>query len=165
MGEQARRRRGEDFMGRSIHEAIAWARNMRGRSRARRFLDTLYYSIETAKAPPPPLVARPPNPQREAFRKEARSRRERRVAMLRHVQGRACYLCTEPMTAPTLDHVMPIALGGRTFGNVLLAHSVCNQAKADRKPYPCELIYLAAVNAKLAEISGRQTYVRELAAA
>jgi 5-methylcytosine-specific restriction endonuclease McrA len=47
----------------------------------------------------------------------------------------------------TLDHVIPRALGGADGGNILLACSKCNNRKGSRAPAPCEMIYLAAVNA------------------
>lgn len=75
-------------------------------------------------------------------------RQVRRIAKL---QGGRCYLCGGVMrTEPTREHVTPRARGGRNARNILAAHQACNLRKADRAPYPCELIYLAAVNARLA---------------
>ncbi len=73
-------------------------------------------------------------------------------------QAGICYLCPEPMDidprgrsrnllAWTIEHVFPRALGGRSDANRLLAHASCNTRKADRWPYPCEVVYLAAVYA------------------
>lgn len=67
-----------------------------------------------------------------------------------------CYLCIAPFVrstaaAPrppklrTRDHVFPRRAGGGGEANILWAHDDCNQAKGDRWPYPCEVIYLAAV--------------------
>lgn len=75
----------------------------------------------------------------------ARVRRE----ALAELQGGRCYLCGEPFreTDPaTEDHVTPRARGGRNDGNLLAAHKSCNARKGDRKPYPCELVYLRAIN-------------------
>lgn len=75
-------------------------------------------------------------------------RQVRRIAKL---QGGRCYLCGQLMrTEPTREHVVPKARGGRNARNILAAHQACNLRKADRVPYPCELLYLAAVNARLA---------------
>lgn len=71
-----------------------------------------------------------------------------------------CYLCGGPLASrrvvrkgqpngATLEHVIPRAAGGRNNGNRLLACASCNVAKADRWPYPCELIFLASVNLAL----------------
>lgn len=43
---------------------------------------------------------------------------------------------------PTIDHVVPRALGGPAAPeNEVLAHARCNFAKADRRPFPCELLF------------------------
>lgn len=47
----------------------------------------------------------------------------------------SCYYCGQPVRAAeaTMDHVVPIALGGRSVrGNVVLACKACNTAKRDR---------------------------------
>jgi 5-methylcytosine-specific restriction endonuclease McrA len=80
-----------------------------------------------------------------------------RIAAL---QGDRCFLCGGQMrerSAPTRDHVVPKAKGGKDGGNILAAHSACNSKKGDRAPYPCELLYLAAVNARLARSLARGT--------
>ncbi len=72
-------------------------------------------------------------------------------------QDGRCYLCGEPMESArgpiperrTIDHVIPISKGGENHGNVALAHSRCNQAKADRMPVSDELARLAEINARL----------------
>lgn len=72
------------------------------------------------------------------------------------LQDGRCYLCADPMRASspqdpdgaTRDHVTPRIRGGRDTENLLAAHRACNERKADRAPHPCELIYLAAVNAR-----------------
>jgi 5-methylcytosine-specific restriction endonuclease McrA len=80
---------------------------------------------------------------------------------LMRLQDRGCYLCGDFMVHPghpalaqsplarTRDHVVPRCRGGGNRRNVLLAHDRCNGEKGERLPYPCELIYLAAVNARL----------------
>jgi 5-methylcytosine-specific restriction endonuclease McrA len=67
----------------------------------------------------------------------------------RRAQRGLCYLCGEPLDGPgTWDHVTPRRLGGPDHPvNVLLAHRRCNEAKAHRAPYPCELLYLRATYA------------------
>lgn len=73
----------------------------------------------------------------------------RRIDVLMRVQRGSCYLCGAPMRATdavTMDHVVPKAKGGRDRGNVLATHYDCNQAKADRDPFPCELLYLEGAN-------------------
>lgn len=68
------------------------------------------------------------------------------------IQDGRCYLSGEPFTKtnpPTWEHVMPRCLGGINHRNRLLAGFEANTRKAGRPPYPCELIYLAAVNAIL----------------
>jgi hypothetical protein len=79
-------------------------------------------------------------------------------ASLDGAQRGRCYLCGRPFgkknpetncAKSTFEHVIPRALGGRNVGNRLLAGIRCNEAKADRWPHPCELIALAAVNARL----------------
>ncbi len=75
------------------------------------------------------------------------------ILRLAHIQGGRCYLCGGMMrerSSPTRDHVLPRAHGGKDGGNVLAAHSVCNNKKADRMPFPCEVLYLEAVNERLA---------------
>jgi 5-methylcytosine-specific restriction endonuclease McrA len=50
----------------------------------------------------------------------------------------------------TIDEVVPRSKGGmRVLGNQLAMHKHCNEAKADRMPNGCELIWLEMVGAKL----------------
>lgn len=86
-------------------------------------------------------------------------------ATLMLLQGGRCYLCDNPMEVPpstrpmpghtipartrSRDHVIPKARSGHNRRNQLLACHLCNAAKGPRLPHPCELIYLAAVNAQL----------------
>lgn len=74
-------------------------------------------------------------------------------------QRRCCFLCVEAMDlsnqdrsrnpkAWTWEHVFPRGVGGGERSNVLLAHRCCNDAKADRWPTPCEVIYLYAAYAE-----------------
>jgi 5-methylcytosine-specific restriction endonuclease McrA len=47
----------------------------------------------------------------------------------------------------TFDHVRPKARGGKgVVRNKVLAHEVCNRAKARRPPHACELFFLAVTN-------------------
>lgn len=65
---------------------------------------------------------------------------------LMEAQGGRCYLCGKHMSAPTEDHVVPKALGGKNRANRLMACGPCNNRKANRPPRPCEVIYLQAIN-------------------
>lgn len=57
-----------------------------------------------------------------------------------------CFLCGFKMQRGlTREHVWPKAAGGREAGNILLAHRLCNEAKEDRMPHPCELLYRDAI--------------------
>lgn len=65
-----------------------------------------------------------------------------------------CGLCGDPIVnvrSVTYDHVLPRALGGGNYANIIPAHSECNGKKANRFPTGCELIVLAVVNARLGE--------------
>lgn len=67
-------------------------------------------------------------------------------------QDGCCYLCGWAFREDhwvTEDHVTPRSRGGANRHNVALAHSGCNTWKGNREPYPCELISLAAINARL----------------
>jgi 5-methylcytosine-specific restriction endonuclease McrA len=71
-----------------------------------------------------------------------------------------CGICGGPMAdydprpgAPfesSVEHVVPRKRGGGISGNVFASHKRCNTAKADRPPTGCELVFLAWVNARLA---------------
>lgn len=83
-----------------------------------------------------------------------------RTALNEAQRGR-CYLCGDPLgprksrggvrvRSFNFDHVFP----RRRYdfyqrGNLLLAHPDCNVKKGDREPFPCEVIYLAAINLAL----------------
>lgn len=64
------------------------------------------------------------------------------LAEIAERDGRSCGLCGAPvpmdakvpdLLAPTIDHIVPIALGGDdTCGNVQLAHFRCNSVKGAR---------------------------------
>ena len=50
----------------------------------------------------------------------------------------------------TIDHVTPRARGGRAAPeNEVLAHAGCNFAKANRAPFPCELLFAAITYERL----------------
>lgn len=69
------------------------------------------------------------------------------------IQGNKCAICGQRVIShvgSTLDHVWPISKGGYDgVGNVVCAHKSCNNEKADRRPYPCEIIWLVSVCEKL----------------
>lgn len=79
------------------------------------------------------------------------------LASLMWAQDRRCYLCPKVMASPTRDHVVPRARGGGSRWNQLLACPRCNVRKADRWPYPCELLMLHAVNLRISAVrTGRR---------
>lgn len=78
--------------------------------------------------------------------------------MLRQLQGGICPICGGPLTSghenlhwrPTLDHVIPRAIGGaNTIGNLLAAHAICNVRKGSSIPTGCQIIWLLAINNRL----------------
>lgn len=87
------------------------------------------------------------------------------IRRLISAQGNKCGICGEtlppvsgvqladPMSAVTVDHVVPISRGGRNFGNIVAAHMRCNNRKADRMPTDYETHWLDIVNAALAKES------------
>jgi hypothetical protein len=89
-----------------------------------------------------------------------RQRKAQRQA-LRWAQRSICAACCAHLPSvrrltrhhpdyPTFDHVVPRSKGGGcTLDNGLLKHRRCNQAKGDRPPSGCDLIWLAAVAAQL----------------
>lgn len=75
---------------------------------------------------------------------------------LKRAQGEICPGCGGSLRENfrgfehTGDHVIPISRGGPdAVGNLLCLHRRCNEAKGDRWPTACELIWLMAVNARL----------------
>lgn len=69
-------------------------------------------------------------------------------------------------TRLTFDHVWPISKVGAwdAFeGNVVLMHRKCNEAKSDRRPHPCEVLFLFAVNRRLG-FEERETLLWDAAA-
>lgn len=97
-------------------------------------------------------------PKKKATSNRQRGRKTTHLApsineQLAQIQGDKCYLCDHPWFTfipdlePTFDHVIPKYHGGKRRRNGLIAHSICNKAKGNRWPLPCELIYLEAVNA------------------
>jgi len=76
----------------------------------------------------------------------------RKIADFVEAQGGLCYLCGKEFSAdlpPTREHVMPRALGGKTYRNVMASCWPCNHEKKDRAPHPHELAFLEAVNIQL----------------
>lgn len=89
-----------------------------------------------------------------AFREHVRTIRRSvqnvsQVALLHRLQEGRCFYCFAPITAKrhrpgradgcTVDHVIPRSFGGHFHGNIVLACSACNHAKADRVPTHLEL--------------------------
>jgi hypothetical protein len=74
-------------------------------------------------------------------------------------QGKGCAICgvhmmpvhkKHPRRGWTFEHVYNHASDRfHSEGNRLVTHVECNNAKADREPYPCEVLLLHAVNARL----------------
>jgi 5-methylcytosine-specific restriction endonuclease McrA len=82
----------------------------------------------------------------------------KRRIMLWRLQGQRCAACggwlhpniSKGPQSPTIDEVIPRSKGGmRVLGNQVVMHKRCNEAKADRMPNGCELIWLELVGAKL----------------
>lgn len=96
----------------------------------------------------------------------SKKQRQRRnlIALLRKAQRERCGFCGRRVppagvycsraNRPTIDHVIPRSKGGtRRIGNILLMHEHCNRQKADRMPTGCELLMLAATNARVARVT------------
>jgi 5-methylcytosine-specific restriction endonuclease McrA len=78
-------------------------------------------------------------------------------------EGR-CSLCGAPMAMKqhrsgdkkdlgwTEEHVMAKSIGGARAGNILLAHSICNNKKGNRPPSAEEVAFLVATYMKIARI-------------
>lgn len=151
------------FNTRSFHEITLWHRAMRGRYRARAYLETLYgetrvYKPTVRSLTPENLLPSREPPSEEAFKRWRLAlvqRREDRLktlyGRLLEAQGGICYLCDRALSAEnpaTEDHVWPKARGGQDRRNILFACSPCNNVKADRVPTPAEM-------EKLRDIYGR----------
>lgn len=68
--------------------------------------------------------------------------RERVVRLLYRIQGGECAICGDAlrMRDATIDHVTPLAVGGRNdLSNFVLAHEGCNHAKGTCGPSPREM--------------------------
>lgn len=120
-------------------------------------------------APPMPPLTIPVREEVESKRAGIKGRIIRRggtdpdLAIIAKLQAQRCILCGErfDLSLPrvglgivnemiaTIEHVIPRARGGRQRGNKLVTHRRCNALKADAMPNGCELIWLAAVNARL----------------
>lgn len=110
--------------------------------------------------PPSGLKAKP-NP-RPPTRRRKRPREGFEAARCPHkfwrvwdAQAGRCFLCPDDFTPddwPTWEHVRPRSTGGDRRGNVLLAHSDCNNRKGRRDAYPCEMIFLVAINERLPKV-------------
>lgn len=84
----------------------------------------------------------------------ARQRQRTLAEQLAELQGGLCPICGQPLESEPLsvDHVWPRrGKQGRTglHRNALATHHWCNNAKGDRRPTGCEIVWLAAINARL----------------
>lgn len=70
------------------------------------------------------------------------------IDLLSEAQGHACSLCGKSLSERdrTIEHVLPLSLGGGNHRNKLVAHGACNRRKGASPPTGCELILLDAVN-------------------
>jgi 5-methylcytosine-specific restriction endonuclease McrA len=86
-----------------------------------------------------------------AGRGNQHQRKQRLIARILEAQGGFCGICGQRLRkGATVDHVVPRCHGGANNGNRLIAHVGCNFRKRDRMPNGCELVMLAAVNARIA---------------
>jgi 5-methylcytosine-specific restriction endonuclease McrA len=73
--------------------------------------------------------------------------------ILAPLQDGLCPICGKPLRGggkTNLDHTIPRSAGGEDrLGNIMVVHIRCNDAKADRMPTGCELVWLLGVNARL----------------
>jgi 5-methylcytosine-specific restriction endonuclease McrA len=99
-------------------------------------------------------------PRKDRLRPKAKgpAKEPRLIERIAEIQLYLCILCGREMDflahsnaddAPSFDHVLPKIRGGGNVGNRLAAHRRCNTEKSDNLPNGCELIWLAAVNARL----------------
>lgn len=101
----------------------------------------------------------PPTPpsKRLVGAKEFDPHRSRFRGLLWRAQEGHCAWCGEKMrlSASSLDHVHPLALGGLNWiGNLLLMHQACNEEKADSPPERDLREMLEVVNEWLAKEVG-----------
>jgi 5-methylcytosine-specific restriction endonuclease McrA len=120
--------------------------------------DAQRYAAWEARGKPPSPTVPPKARSRRRLRPIARDRFL--IEEMADAQGGRCVLCgwalifddDLPDHAPqraSFDHVIPRSRGGANHGNRLAAHRKCNTEKGSRMPTGCELVWLAAVNAKL----------------
>lgn len=119
----------------------------------RLLMDLLYPDTE-------PYITEASSREEPNFVRKSRVQKSTREPIVQHehfariirFQRGCCYLCghffTEDRRA-TREHVFPVSLGGKNEANILAAHNDCNSQKGNREPYPCETIFLSAVNAKI----------------
>lgn len=112
------------------------------------------------KPPSPTMPRRRLRPRASIERHE-----QRLIDRIAEHQLYRCLLCGGPLDfasgfephddrRPSFDHVLPKSLGGKNDGNLLIAHRKCNSDKSNRRPTGCELVWLAAVNARLSLLQG-----------
>lgn len=82
------------------------------------------------------------------------------MAELNAVQHGRCYICERTMgegaAKRTLDHVVPISLGGKTHRNVALCCWRCNNIKGGHFPTPAQQTRLDEINDALRGLSPRR---------
>ena len=105
-------------------------------------------------------------------RNKPKERKQPRIEVIYGLQGGLCYLCSKGIPHPrsdwvhhsdraSLDHVTPKNHDDPSKAckhirrNGLVAHHGCNNKKGNRSPYACELLFLAAVNERLAALKQR----------
>jgi 5-methylcytosine-specific restriction endonuclease McrA len=113
-------------------------------------------------------------PQAAGMMVQALGRHRGRMMRLWVAQDGRCGLCGEKMPALTtrnkghrwtVDHVWPRRYGFFNLGSTVLAHGPCNTRKGDRDPTGCELVMLAAANARLnLRLEVKPGHILELAA-
>ena len=134
------------------------ARNALARKIAQEKRDRERYQAWVDRGKP----ASPTIPRKTRMAPGAKKRREEASALelIGAAQGMQCAHCGCGMHfsldqsdgwRATIDHVVPRSLGGGNDRNRVAMHSHCNYRKANREPNGCELIWLAAVNARLTE--------------
>ena len=115
------------------------------------YLDDERLRLTLAKLPPvkwPKPVSLPLTPLR-TDNAEFDANRSRFRELLWEAQEGRCARCRErmPRSSASLDHVEPLAKGGRNWlGNLLLMHKDCNRKKADSAPSHALLLQLRRVN-------------------
>jgi len=71
---------------------------------------------------------------------------------IRNAQRNRCAVCGAIFGSVqvTLEHVIPRSRGGGNMGNLLVSHLHCNQRRGNQMPTGCMMIWLDAVNVRIA---------------